>query len=226
MKKIIVVVVFLNTCFGFSQNDINNYIALRDQLKVYDLNGQISAKEMEGTPYLTEDFIEGVIIQEGAKDQNAFFRYNVHQDIVEIKVKQGQSEIFILPRVEKFVFSLSDYSLFIKNLITDEGEMLSGYHLKYYESDSILFIGEPKSKITDAKKADTSYERDKPAKIVINTNYYISFNGDPMIEVRLKDKDFKKLLEDSPELSSYFKDNKIKEIEDVVELLEFYDSIN
>ena len=224
-KKIIGIVSFLTISFGFAQNDITDYVTLRDQLKVYDINGQISGKEIEGTPYLTEEFMEGVIIKEGAKDQNAFFRYNVLKDIVEIKVKKQHSEIFVLPRVETFVFDLADYSLFFKTLRTKEGEVVSGYHLNYYESDKILFIGEPKSKVTAEKRADTSYERDKPSKIVINMDYYISFNGDPLTEVRLKEKDFKKILSDSPELSNYFKDHKVKEIEDVVKLLEFHDSL-
>ena len=226
MKKIIVVLSVLSTLFGYAQNDITNYVALRDQLKVYDGNGQISGKEIEGTPYYTEEFLEGVIIKEGFEDQNAYFRFNVLKDIVEIKVKKNHSEIFILPRVEDFVFDLEDYSLIFKTLITQEGDVVTGYYFNYFENDNIMFIAKPKSKITAEKKAETSYEKDKPSKIVINMEYYISFNGDPLTEVRIKEKDFKKLLDDSPELSIYFKENKVKEIEDVVKLLEFYDSVN
>ncbi|WP_029331992.1 hypothetical protein [Gillisia marina] len=226
MKKIIVIVLFFNSYLGFSQNEVSDYVTLRDQLKVYNENGQISNSKLDGSPYLIEEFSKGKLLQEGKNDVEVFFRYNVLKDIVEIKQKPNQNEIFILPRTENFEFQLPEYSFFLKKMITKEGEVISGYHIKYYESDDILFIGEPKSRITTAQAATTSYERDKPSKIIINMDYYLSLNGNPLTEVRLKEKDFKKILKNSSDLKEYFKEQKMKEIDDFKEMLKFYETIN
>jgi hypothetical protein len=226
MKKIVVIVLLFNTYFGFSQNKVFDYISLRDELKVINKNDQfeVVTQDIEGSPYLFEEFAPGKIIQEGKKDLNAYFRYNALQDVVEIKIKPNQNEIFILPRSDKFVFKLADYTFFLKNLITKEGEVLAGYKLKYYESDNLLFIGKSNSRITAAKIAETSYDRAKPPKIINNMNYYISFNGDPLVSVKIKEKDFRNLLGDSPKMKTYFKENKVKEIEDVLKMFEFYET--
>lgn len=226
MKKIFVILLFFNAYFGFSQNEIFDYVSLRDELKVVNQNGQleVNAKNIDGSPYLFEEFIPGKIIQEGEKNISAYFRYNALQDVVEIKIKPNQNEIFILPRSDKFVFELVDYTFFLKKLITKEGEVLSGYKLKYYESDTLLFIGKSNSIITAAKTAETSYDKSMPSKIINNINYYISFNGEPLLEVKIKEKDFRNLLEDSPKMKIYFKENKVKEVEDVVKMFEYYES--
>jgi len=226
MKNFLLTVLFFYTYLGFSQNEINNYVTLRDQLKVYNENGQKINGKLDGSPYLTEDFSKGKILQKGKEDVDVFFRYNVLQDIVEIKQKPSQNEIFILPRTENFEFKLPGYSFFFKKIITNEGEVISGYHIKYYQSEDILFIGEPKSKITAAQSATTSYEKDKPSKIVINMDYYVSLNGNPLTEIRLKERDFKNILPSSKEMKQYFSDHKIKDIEDVKRMFNYYESLN
>lgn len=228
MKKIFVIVLLFNIHFGFSQNEVFDYVSLRDELKVVNKDGelQVNTQKLDGSPYLFEKFVPGKIIQEGGKDLDAYFKYNALQDVVEIKINLNNSEIFILPRAEKFVFELDDYSFFLKNIITKEGEVLTGYKLRYYKSENIIFIGKSNSKITAARMAETSYDRAKPSKIINNMKYYIGFNGDPVSEVRLKESDFKKLLNNSSKMRNYFKEYKIKEIEDVVKMLEFYESIN
>jgi hypothetical protein len=226
MKKVFMIVLLFNTYFGFSQNEVLDYVSLRDELKVVNENGQleVTAQDIIGSPYLFEEFTPGKIIQKGEKDLSAYFRYNALQDVVEIKIKPNQSEIFILPRLDKFVFKLVDYSFFIENLFTQEGEFLAGYKLKYYESDDLLFIGKSHSRISAAKTPETSYGRATPSKIINYMNYYISFNGDPLVSVRIKEKDFRNLIGDSPIMKTYFKENKIKEIEDVLEMFEFYET--
>lgn len=226
MKRIFAIILFFNVYFGFAQNEVFDYVSLRDELKIINENGKVdfSNKNIEGSPYLYEEFSPGKIIQEGEKNINAYFRYNALQDVVEIKIKPNQNEIFILPRSDKFEFKLTDYTFFLNKMITKEGEVLAGYKLKYYESDTLLFIGKSNSIITAAKTAETTYDISMPSKIKTKINYFVSFNGEPLVEVRIKEKDFRNLLEDSPKMKSYFKENKVKEIEDVVKMLKYYES--
>lgn len=228
MKKIFVVVLLFNLLFGYSQTGISDYQSLRDELRVINQNGQLEGNKenIDGSPYLFEEFVPGIIIQEDGNDLNAFFKYNALQDVVEIKINPNHSEIFILPRNEKFVFETKEFSLFIEKLITNEGEVIAGYKLKYFESDNLLFVGKSSSKITAAKKADTSYEKDTPSKIINNINYYISFNGEPLIPIKIKERYFRDLLGNSAKMQTYFKENKVKDIEDVKDLLRYYEGLS
>ena len=69
MKKIFVILLFFNAYFGFSQNEIFDYVSLRDELKVVNQNGQleVNAKNIDGSPYLFEEFIPGKIKKNGKK---------------------------------------------------------------------------------------------------------------------------------------------------------------
>lgn len=221
MKKIIIFTVF-------------SFIGLNFQAQVNDFNPgnsplQLQTRaaintDIEGSPYFEDRFLPGIIEELNGNSQNAYFRYNVKNDEVEVKAGPSQNQVFILPRQEKFVYKFKDYSYVLGSYnVRDEG-LVKGFVAKYYESENLVFIGKPYTKISEAQPAKTSYEKATPATLYIGIKYYLSENGEQFQEVRLKDRDFKNLLDDSSITNAYLKDHKIKEIKDAVELLKFYDS--
>ncbi len=73
-------------------------------------------------------------------------------------------------------------------------------------------------------KAKSGYDKPKPARIKIDQVYYLQLDGGNLHEVRLKEKDFKEYFEDKPGMEKYFDNHKIKGLDDVKKLLEFYDN--
>jgi hypothetical protein len=221
MKKIIIFTVlsFIGLTFHAQVNDFNpGNSPLQLQTRVA-INTDI-----EGSPYFEDKFLPGIIEELNGNSQNAYLRYNVKNDEVEVKAGPSQKQVFILPRQEKFVYKLKDYSYVLGTYnVRDEG-LIKGFVANYYESENLVFIGKPFTKISEAQPAKTAYEKATPATLYIGIKYYLSVNGEQFQEVKLKDKDFKNLLDDSSKTSAYLKDHKIKEIEDIVKLLEFYDS--
>ncbi len=221
MKKIIILAIF-------------GFIGLTFQAQVNDFNPgnsplQLQTKvavntDLEGSPYFEDQFLPGIIEEANGNSQNAYFRYNVRNDEVEVKAAPSQTKVFILPRQEKFVYKLKGYSYELGSYnVLDQG-LIKGFVANYYGSENLKFIGKPFAKISEGQLAKTAYEKATPAALYIGIKYYLSVNGEEFQEVKLRDKDFKNLLDDSSKLSKYFKEHKVKEIEDVVKLLEFYDS--
>ena len=206
--------------YGSAQEIPGDYISLNDELRTYGSTDDVNVK-MAGSPYINEKFLPGKIVVDGKQYQDVFLRFNALDDVMEIKVKPNDDEIFILPRTEKYSFQQDNQTYYLKDIITEEGEMLSGYIIKYYQDPKTLFIGKPVSKTKAAKAADTGYDRAQPAKVDTYVHYYISKNGDPVKRVKLREKDFRKIFK-GEEMKEYFADNKVKEIEDVVKMLEFY----
>lgn len=205
----------------FSQNIPNNYKTMQEQLVSLGDDGTVNEEEMQGSSYLNGNFQLGEIVIGESNKQSAYLRYNTLKDVVEIKAKPEQDEIFILPRSEEYSYEFKEYTLVLKDYITDEGEVLNGYVMQYFDKGNIVLLGKSTAKIIPGSIAETSYGKDMPAKIKVFTHYFIGLDGDPVISVKLKKRNFKKIFNE-PEMKGYFSENRIKDLNDVIDMLEFY----
>jgi len=225
MKKIIFTLLFTGLAFtGYSQGN-NPFDASNSN------TNQVTTKPMvvtdyEGSPYLEDQFTPGLIVEEGNKSQTVYIRYNVVDDQVELKVAPSQKDIYLLPRQQKFSYKLKDYSYTLSAYNVEDLGLIKGYVQTYYASDKIVFIGKPLAQVIPGQAAKTGYDKAKPATIDIATNFYIGKPNEQLKEVRIKEKDFEKILGDKKGMKDYFDDNKIKTTDDVIKMLKFYDSKN
>lgn len=223
MKKLILGVALISSSLLSAQNEINDYMSLQDHLRTLDDQNSTS-KKVAGSPYWEEDFLSAKILSEDKKALPVFLRYNILKDQMEIKVEKTAEDVFVLPRTKDYEYDLDEYDYFMRNYQTSEGDLLTGYIIKYYQGDNILFVGKPTAEVSAAQKAETSYDRAQPAKINVRSHYYLGIGEQPLIEVRLKEKDFRKILGDSARMKEYFKENKVRDLEDIVAMLKFYDN--
>ena len=193
-----------------------------------DRGMMIFTKEKEpdaftGSPYYEDDFILGVIHDDQGRSLNVMLRYNALEDVVVIKPNTSQQEDeFMLPKLKTITYELDDYTYFIDNLKTDNGN-IEAYFAKFYEGKKSLFIGQPKVDLTPPQKAKTGYEKDKPANINVKMVYYLSIDGGMLMETRLKEKDLKDFFK-SDKMKDYFNSKKINTENDVIELLKYYEN--
>lgn len=220
MKNYFILIFSFTIFYGTAQEMPVDYVSLGDELRTYGSTDDVNVK-MAGSPYINEEFLPGKVVVDGKQFQDVYLRFNALDDVMEIKVKPGDDEIFILPRLDKYTYKQEDKTYLLKDYITEEGEVLSGYVIKFYQDPSVLFIGKPVTKMKAAKAADTGYDRAQPAKVDTYVHYYISQNGEPVKRVKIREKDFRKIFK-SENMKEYFSDNKVKEIGDVLEMLEYY----
>ncbi|WP_026915841.1 hypothetical protein [Christiangramia portivictoriae] len=178
--------------------------------------------KMTGSPYYEDDFIIGQVMEDKRKVR-MLMRYNALEDMVVLRPNTTSTKEYVLPKKKSITYDFGDYTYFIDRLKTEEGE-LEAYFAKFYQGENSTFVGQPKADFTPARQATTGYSKDKPASIKVEMVYYISIDGKPFREVRLKEKDLEDLF-DSDRMEDYLDDRKIKTEADVVAMLKFYDSI-
>lgn len=222
IKFLLLILLCFQGMLSFGQNIAGDYIQMRDQLKVLEVDKTLYST-LAGSPYMENEFVQGKIIIKGQKDQPAYLKYNVAKDQIEIKANPLQKDVFVLPRNNQYSFELKNYTYYYGNVTTSKNGYLQGYLMKFYEGDDVGFIAKPVVKIEPARAADTSYDRAKPATMKVETEYYISVDGKPYEKIRLKERVIKRKLKDSEKLETYFDEHRVNSEDDVVELLQFYE---
>lgn len=217
-------VFFLLSNLSFSQEIPNDYISLQEKFVV--LRDNEGSSKIEGSQFFEEDFVKGTVVENGKKLLDAYLRYNVVKEQIEIKVDKKETEVFVLPRLKSYTYDFGKYRYILKNFSTKEGDVLLGYSIIYFQSDDYLFLSKPTAKVRPEQKAETSYGKTRPARYSIRNKYYFGKNGKPLEEIKIKERSFENLLRDSKEIEDYFDNHRINEVDEVVQLLKFYEDVN
>ena len=206
---------------SFSQE--RDYLPGNSQFQIFTLNN--TPEGFTGSPYVEKDFVKGVIMDTDGKTHPAFLRYNAVEEVVEIKLTLSEPDTFVLPKLKNISYRMNGYTYVLDSFRTDKGQTMEGYFIKYYDGKNVKFYARPVPEITPPVKASTGYEKDKAAHLNVKTEYFIGYNG-TLQPVKLKDKDFINALPKSKEVDKYFKDNKVKTVQDYTKMLEWYDQHN
>jgi hypothetical protein len=157
---------------------------VRQSGEIFTINtkdGKMDLKDIEGSPFLTEEFKSGVII-DNSKENSAIktnLRYNIFYDQVEVKyetdLKRDLEQVKVLKRIDIYEYLIEGklFKLYFNDEIFFEGD--SGY-LEVLNGDdkkNVLFKKYYQEYIS-ARSAETSYQRDTPPQLITNFKYYIS----------------------------------------------------
>ena len=180
-------------------------------------------KEFTGSFYAEEEFIPGTIrVNDGEKKLNVYLRYNALQDEVELKLQPDEEKVYVLPRLENIVYKAENYNYKYGSFPTAEGDVIKGYVQVLHEGEKAVLIGKAKTHMKDEVHPRSGYDRYQPAHLSVEMNYYLSVDGSPFEEVRLREKDFRKKLS-GPEMKDFFSDRRVNSVEEVIQILGFYE---
>lgn len=207
----------------FGQGIVNDYISLNEELVKIGFKEQNKYSDLEGSPYWEEEYIPVKIERNGKKLLSAFMRYNILKDEVQIKVDPEDEKSYRLPRWGELEYITSEYSYFLSHKVTEDSTSVYGYFIKYFGSEKVQFYGKPVAKVLPAQSPETSYDRGRPATIQVISRFYIQIDHEPLKEVKIRERDFRKLFGNSKVMRMYFKEHKVNKIEDIVEMLRFYE---
>lgn len=203
---------------AFGQNDVgegrlgNGFILT----KAKDL-------KVEGTPYLHEEFNRGKIYLQDKEPLEAYLRYNVLDEEMEVKIDQKSPEIYTFSSNRDVEYEI-DYNKFSEKAITVDGERISGFFQELFAGNNVKLLSKAVAQVSEPVVAKSSYEKDRPGRISINERYFIVPQDGRTQEVEMKRRSLRKTF-DSREVKEYLKDNKINSVEDLVEFARFYDSL-
>lgn len=167
----------------------------------------------EGSIYLINDFVPGNVsdIQNGTS-QPAFLRYNLLEDIVEIKLTPD-SEKRILPKMDNIKYDFGAYTLILR-----EEENNKSYYLEYYNEENLKFLAKPR---LAARRKNSDIPGIDNILIFQDYKYYI-LKDDDMKEIDLRTKDLRQIFAGNTQAENYLKLHKVNNIDKIKHFLEFY----
>lgn len=182
----------------------------------------INLNEVQGSPYLNLNFEPGTVSIEGKSPLVGFLRYDVLNEVIEIKTNLNSPEIFVLPTTNKATYKFDNKDI-VYDQIYKDSKKINGYVIEHFKGKNFRLVEKPTATITEPVRARTGYESDQFARIRIDQEFYIQKKNGNFENVRIKQKDIRNAF-NSPEANKYLSDNKIKTIDDLIGFLKYLDS--
>lgn len=193
-------------------------------------NGElINLDEVKGSPYETESFQPGIVSNKNLNDTKSFyFRYNIFNDIMEMKKSQIDEDLLGLIKSLNIYAKIRGkeyhYEIYTKDnkKSTDEGYFIlisKGKKINLYLRKTKTFI--------DAKPAKDTYRKAEKATFKDFEDYYYQ-TGRVLILLPTKKKDLLEQLSDhESEIKKYLKEEKInlKDEDDLIKLMNYYGTL-
>ena len=191
-------------------------------------NLDIPLENIEGSPYLTEEFYPGKVYTNNTNPGTFLVRYNIYNDVMEVKFEDDLiQEVAVNPEIKVAIgtsrFSVHEYMDRYNNLVAGYFEILEdGENIDLLlKHNSVFTPGEPPiSGNHKAKEPEFEYSRD----------YYLFFNNENRPEKikKLKEKRILELLDDKKTARTIIEENNLnlREEEDLRKLVDLLDSVS
>jgi len=189
-------------------------------------NNIVLAKDVQGSPYLTESFLSGQVLIDGREPYRKLLRYNAYLD--EIQMKDDQNKTMSLLKREYIRARIAHDFYEIVSYIDSDGNEKKGYMVKVEEGNASLYR-QNKKLFIDAKEAPSSYRKDQPAKLVEEMTYFLRKKDGLLTEMKFKKKEVLKMLGDKDsELKKYLSENNniaLKNEVGMAQLIRYYNTL-
>jgi hypothetical protein len=191
MKKSIKLSLLILVLFSFDvsaqtpgQAEFTREQVVRQSGEIYTIDtedGKMDLKDIKGSPFLTEEFKPGVIMDNSKENSaiKASLRYNIFYDQVEVQyesdLKRNLEQKRVLKRIDTYEYLIEGklFKLYFNDDIFFDGD--SGYlEVLNGEDKKIVLFKKYYQEYLSGTSAETSYQRDTPPQLITNFTYYIS----------------------------------------------------
>ncbi|RLD36152.1 MAG: hypothetical protein DRI73_01200 [Bacteroidetes bacterium] len=179
--------------------------------------------DIEGSPFLFDDFKKGEALLKNGNLFKGEFRYDKYADQVEFKVKQGIFWIAYPAHIEYLKIDTTQLIFIQKNA---EQPDKGSYYIVLVSGKIQLLLKE--SVLLQSAEDPKPYVDAQPAKFVNRKNlYYLLDERNTPIRISGKKVITNELSDKSPEISRFIKSNKIsyKKEKDLIHLINYYNSL-
>ena len=235
MKKFIFILILTSFNLIFSQNEgatpyPSSFFfdsAVRDINNVLRNTSKNNEGNYIGSPYLEKEFSQGILYDSiQNKSYSVLLRYNIYNDLFE--VKKSENSIFNLAKRSNFTFNINERKFVLLDYFEEYNN--AGYFEVLLDGQNMSLYKKYKRILQPPVKAQSSYEKDKPAKFINSESlFYKSGNSNKLNKLPKKKKElytiFKKKIK---EVENYISKNKlnIKKESDLIKIIEFYNALN
>ena len=160
--------------------------------------------DIEGSPYLTDEFIRGTVFIENEQPYAAMMRYNAYQDEIQVQGSDGISSLF----KRDYVWAEIGGQSFRIETYKDRSGTSKGYFVELNRG-KVRLLKRIVREFKEGQPAVSSYSQDTPPRFDEQVTYYMVREGSPAEEVRLRKKDILDFLS-SEEVESYIREQKLR----------------
>lgn len=235
MKKLFSLVILTLFCLNLAhaQAILQSVYEIRQSFDFYQYNrsqsglhnNSLTTDDIEGSPYLSDDFIEGTVYTTSKiQFREIPLRYNAYNDEVEFMKPDSQAYVIDPPEIIESI-EFGDHHLeYIPYKVANR--TARGFLLVLEKGNASLY-SRHRVILEEAKKA-AAYQEPTPARFISRADeYYIRIGMEPAVPVNKK-KDLNNIFpEDNDKVNAYLKNNKIKlnDPKSLIELVQFYNSL-
>lgn len=226
MKNILpkwLLVILLFTSYSIFSQEIRNEEIINQSTSITQFDSR--SKNLEGTQYITEEFLPAKLMN---NDEIYSVRFNAYQDEMEIK-RNGQD--YSLPKTFDYSITfLNDQKIYRVFEYRNNNVPTKGFFIVVYSNDKVSLLVKEKIVLMDEVNPKTGYEKYKPPTLKREKDkLYIAYKNNTTTELPTKKKDFYNLFSSkSKEVEAFISDNNlnIKDTEDLIQIFEYYNTLN
>jgi hypothetical protein len=195
-------------------------------IKISDktLYGDPAKEKVEGTPYLNEQFITGVVYDDKQKYAGVPMRYNIYEDNIEFKQNNKDFILDAQPQIRKVEL---DGHTFVVDNYDVKGATKPGYFF-LLDSGKVILMSKKVKTFRDQQPPKALEVGPTPAKFTDESEaFYFKAANSPLTRVS----NIKNMIAGFPdkqaELTEFVKKEKIshKKEEDLIKLVKYYNSL-
>ena len=230
MKKVIfpIIILFLAASNSIAQVDYQISSALdlfrANKMATGDFSQTIAEENIDGSPYLNNDFINGTIFTTSKLQYvDIPLRYNIFNDAIEFRTNDNKIMAMATPEIIERV-TFGDYEMVYAPFAVQK-KIKRGF-FKVILSGTISLYARPEI-LYQQPEEPGAYKEAKPARFVNKADTYFLRNGlSEAIKVDKKKDLINFFPEHNDEIETFIKKNKIKtnKEEGLKELVEYYNS--
>ncbi|MDY8136681.1 hypothetical protein [Aquimarina sp. 2201CG5-10] len=189
---------------------------------------QTTIEDFEGSPYLNQTFLPGIIYDDlTGKKVDVHLRYNIYNDVFEIKYDPSSDEVFDLIKKTGYNAKLGSNKFYYKTYIDEKNNFKKGYVLVLFKTSNITLFKKHYQTLRAPKKAKVAFEIDQPARLLSYHSYFLVINGQSIYLTKSKKKIIQVFPEYQKELKAYIKKEKLsfKTDNDYIKLITYYSTL-
>ena len=180
---------------------------LSNTIRLNESQNTVDLKSIKGSPYENDEFLMGRAMSDNLNISNPYFmRYNIYNDVIEIKDKEQSVE---MSKSSDVYALINDREYHYESYSDESGKLKKGYFILLYKGEQLALYARKTQRYKDVVKAKTSYHQDVPAAFVDSKDYSMKKEGKMEFLSRSKKELTRQFPSLEAKLKSYIKTNRI-----------------
>lgn len=163
-----------------------------------------------GSPFQSEEYKPGSVYLNGQKKGDFMLRYNVFAEVFEIQTLSNEKDATDLVHKNTNISVVMDGKRYVYKYYLADGVQQFGYFEVVKELEKVTLLKKQRKLIQEGKAAKTSFDINRPSRLIDKEGYYIALKNGKIIEIKQNNKALAKIFDEyNIDLLKYLNDNNL-----------------